>query len=225
VTDLGLGRRQAPDERDERFPVGLLLPIQASERRWRYWWTGGAWLDQGATGTCVGHAWGHYIEDGPVTHRGTIDPYGIYRDAVAVDEWPDNDHETTASEGRLQFGTSVRAGAKVLQRRGLISQYRWAFDLPTVVDTLLELGPVVAGTWWYESMFRPAPDGRVTVSGGRAGGHAYLLNGVNVDRRLVRAKNSWGREWGRDGSFWLTFDDLDRLIAEQGEACLALEVG
>jgi C1A family cysteine protease len=57
------------------------------------------------------------------------------------------------------------------------------------------------------------------------GGHAYLINGMDVKRGLARGKNSWGRGWGKAGAFRIPLDDLDRLIREDGEACLALEVG
>jgi len=35
--------------------------------------------------------------------------------------------------------------------------------------------------------------------------------------------NSWGDEWGKSGEFYLPFRDLERLIADNGEACTAVE--
>jgi hypothetical protein len=212
------GRRFAPDERDRPYALATLV-AQAPEptRRWRYWNANGWWGDQGGAPHCVGYAWAHWLEDGPVTHRGpapVADPARLYRMAQCIDEWPGEDYA----------GTSVRAGAKVLHAEGFIEAYLWAFDAATVIDALLTVGPVVVGTDWYGGMSDPEPDGRLRPDGPLQGGHAYLLDGVNLDTGRVRVKNSWGRDWGRRGFGWLDLDDLDRLIAAQGEACLAVEV-
>lgn len=213
----GLGRRFSPDERDSAFPMSRIVQAETPTRAWRYWHQGGWWGDQGAKPQCVAYAWLHWLEDGPVTHRDTPppveDPTATYRAAQRIDEWP----------GESYDGTSVRAGAKVLKQLGYISSYLWAWDAPTVIRAVLTSGPVVMGTWWYDSMFRPDADGFVRVAGSRVGGHAWVVNGVNVERGVVRCKNSWGREWGRRGNFWLSIADLDRLISEQGEACIASE--
>lgn len=211
----GLGRRFAPDDRDRAFLLREVLP-EEPKRDWRYWWQRGAQLDQGNTGTCVGHAWAHFIEDGPITHPGTIDPFAIYDEATHVDEWQGN-------EGDRNFGTSVRAGAKALQARGLVPEYRWAFTLEDVVLALLDKGPVVVGTDWHRSMSRPGPDAFVYPDGNVEGGHAYLLNGVSVSARKLRFKNSWGPSWGQNGHAWICFEDFEELLTVEGEACLAVE--
>lgn len=216
MTDKGLGRRYQPDQRDTIYPIRALVPDEPA-RTFRNWWPNGAWLDQGRTGTCVGHAWAHYVEDGPLTHPGTIDAIALYGEAVLHDPWPENDGPD------LQFGTTIRAGAQALQARGLVESYLWAWDAETVIRALLDVGPVVMGTWWTSDMSNPDAQGVVRYTGHKLGGHAYLLNGVNRNRGMVRAKNSWGRGWARNGYFYIPFEDLERLIAEDGEACLAVE--
>ena len=216
MTDYGLGRRPAPDERDHAYPMALAVPRTTTRTR-RYWNASGWWGDQGRKPQCVGYAWTHWLEDGPVTHDAPVpivDPGWLYREAQLVDEWPGEDYD----------GTSVRAGAKVLQAKGLVGNYLWAESLRDVELALLESGPVVVGTAWYESMFEPDRSGRISIGGGVVGGHAYLLDGVNSARRSIRLKNSWGRTWGRRGFATLSFDDLARLLAEDGEACLATEL-
>jgi hypothetical protein len=211
------GRLQAPDARDQNYPMRTLLPIEASVRTFRYWNQSQWYGDQGPTPQCVGYAWAHWLEDGPTTQRGTapiVAPERIYHGAQDVDEWPGIDYE----------GTSVRAGAKVLQGLGFIQNYYWGFTLEEVVQCLLDRGPVVVGTNFYVRMLTPDPAGFVQIGGAIVGGHAYVLNGVNTKAAVVRLKNSWGRSWGSGGSALITFDDMARLLSEDGEACIAVEV-
>lgn len=159
----------------------------------------------------------HWLEDGPVTQDGPIPivhPEDVYRRAQAIDEWP----------GDAYDGTSIRAGAQTLRQQGLIDSFHWALGIDEVVDTLLRLGPVVLGTAWLSDMFEPNSRGVVSASGYPVGGHAYLANGVNTTRRVIRCKNSWGRGFADNGHFWLTFDDLAALLEHDGEACIAVEV-
>lgn len=209
----GLGRLLAPDDRDKKHLMSASLT--STDLTQRYWWSSGAWFDQGNSSACVGHAWAHWLEDGPVTQHGiAVDPFVLYREAQHVDEWPGNDYD----------GSSVRGGAKVLVTRGLVAGYMWTWNVETLAAAVLTSGPSVVGTNWYDDMFDPDPTGRVSVSGSFAGGHAWLINGVNTRTESFRGKNSWGRSWGRLGHFTISFADMQRLLDEDGEACLAVEV-
>jgi hypothetical protein len=220
--DLGLGRRHAPDPKDLLHPMLAALPPEAVDLsalpNSKYWYANAWWGDQGGTSQCVAFAWTHWLEDGPVTHKQPaplIQPSYLYGEAQKNDEWPGEDYD----------GTSVRAGAKVLQAMGYVGEYTWAFDVETVVAALLSRGPVVVGTNWYQNMFYPDPKtGIVKPDGALAGGHAWKLDGANQRTQLIRFKNSWGRDWGKRGHAYISFEALDRLIKEDGEACLALEL-
>ncbi len=217
MPDHGLGRRFAPDPRDANFPMRAALPAAASLRTYRYWNANGWWGDQGQTPECVAYAWCHWLEDGPVTQPGPgpiVSPDTLYREAQALDEWPGSDYD----------GTSVRGGAKAAAARGFVRSYHWASTLDEIVQALLEVGPVVVGVNWYEDMFDPDEAGLLHVGGAIAGGHAFVLDGISVTHRLIRMKNSWGRTWGQNGFAYLGFPDVARLLAEDGEACLAVEV-
>jgi C1A family cysteine protease len=37
-------------------------------------------------------------------------------------------------------------------------------------------------------------------------------------------QNSWGKGWGQKGRAWITFNDLEALIEDYGEACVATEI-
>lgn len=219
----GLGRIFTPDERDRGF---LLARPKRMPTGSRYWFDRSWFGDQGSAPHCVGFAWVHLLEDAPVARKGPVpfhDPSDVYHRAQLIDEWPGEDYD----------GTSVRAGAKALQELGYLSSYQWAFDLETVVRSLLRDGPVVVGTSWYASMFEPVQkkdaEGRrrktlVIEEGSHVvGGHAYVLNGVNTAAKIVRVKNSWGRGWGAEGRAAMSFDTLRELIEDAGEACLPRE--
>jgi hypothetical protein len=165
----------------------------------------------------VGFSWAHWCEDGPVPQSGqppAAEPTLLYHEAQKIDEWPGENYD----------GTSVRAGAKILQTWGYLQSYYWAQSINDIVQALLEKGPVVVGTNWYSSMFDPNSKGILSISGQIAGGHAYVLNGINTKLGLVRMKNSWGRGWGINGRAYLKIEDVARLLNEAGEACLATEV-
>lgn len=198
------GRIHIPDRRDRDFA----LPEKRSKRQYRYWpdhfWTG----DQGDSPHCVGFAWAAWLAGAPL--RQFVNPDGLYRLTQPYDG------EITPHDG-----TTVRAAAKVLQELGFISEYRWAFTLRALVSTVLERGPVVVGTDWYEGM----EDGNqpLKVEGEYLGGHAYLISGANKKRREFRIKNSWGEFWGDKGHAQIGFDDMEQLLQADGEACLAVE--
>lgn len=217
ITEYGLGRLYIPDERDANFPLSAALPSETQERTHRYWNNRGIWLNQGNFPHCVGFSWTHWLKDGPVTFDQPVDAaYAsqLYRECQFVDQWAGENYD----------GTSVRAGAKILQDRGLISSYRWATTIDEVVHCLLHVGPMVVGTTWYASMFHPNSKGVIEIFGKAEGGHAYKLDGINTKSGLIRIKNSWGRGWGKNGHAYIHVNDFSRLLQEYGEACLAVEV-
>lgn len=222
------------DERSRQYPIRALLAPTAAKRT-RKLWTPGPILDQGSEGACVGHAWADEATATPVpvnlaraelpgTEAGKPwprDPQGlafaIYRQAQRLDEWP----------GEAYSGTSVLAGAKVMQSLRLLSEYRWAFGVDDVIDTLVQHGPVVLGIPWFYGMYQPF-GGEILVSGQVVGGHAILATGFDPvravngrpPRPMIRLTNSWGLGWGEAGSAWITAAGLSSLLEQNGEACV-----
>lgn len=209
----GLGRISSPDSRDHRFLLSALLKEEPLPN-YRYWYNRGWRGDQGETSQCVAYAWLHWISSAPQTSKlSVIEPSVLYKRAQELDPWPGEDYD----------GTDTRAGAKALQEKGFIQSYWWAFDINTVIQAVLTAAPVVVGTNWYADMFTPNSDGFIIPNGEVEGGHAYLINGVNAKRRVFRIQNSWGKSWGINGSAYISFDDMERLLLEDGEAVLGIE--
>lgn len=202
------------DERSRSFPVRALLPAAPKLRS--YTWRCLDNLNQMSEGACVGFAWTHELAARPseVKFLHAADALQVYHLAQTLDPW----------QGESYSGTSVLAGVKAVQQLhpGKISSYRWAFGLNDVLATLSYLGPVVLGISWHSSMFRPDASGLVTLNGDVAGGHAILANGINLRTRQVRLHNSWGSNWGKNGECFISFEDLDKLLKDQGEACVAV---
>ena len=220
ILPFALGREYVYDERDKKYLITNKFNSQLSAPKTltnRYWFDDGWWGDQKNTSQCVGYAWAHWLEDGPIEQSGVapiIPPSVIYQNAQKLDEWLGENYD----------GTSVRAGVKYLQNVKKVSSYYWGYDLNTLINTVLNIGPVVVGTNWYNGMFYPDKKGLIRLSGGLAGGHAYVINGVDKTKKLFRLKNSWGRSWGQQGHAYISFNDMTRLIKERGEICLATEI-
>ena len=217
MSEIGLGRRVSRDERD----LNYLLPRRASRARSRHWYSAGV-MDQGGTSQCVAYSGVKYLTTAPVMNR-PIDPVPLYRECLALDEWPGEDFDG---------GTSVRALFKALKKRGYVTEYRWALDAETIVSHVITTGPVVMGTSWHRDMFTPVTTtGYLEITGPIEGGHAWLIIGASRDRRnpdgtrgAVRMINSWGDGWGDRGRAWITLTDLETLVRDDGEACVATEV-
>lgn len=198
-------------------------------------------LNQGFEGHCVGNGWTAELQASPAIVGGWftatsrimgMDPQifasYVYREAQKVDEWPGESYE----------GTSVLAGAKVVKALGYIDEYRWAFSIDDVIDSLITLGPVVIGIPWFESMYETRPSGLVevdVVNDRLVGGHCLVLTGYDPALRLpkegwsnrfevCRWRNSWGEEYGVKGDGYVKVEDLAELLRGRygGEACIPI---
>jgi hypothetical protein len=219
---IGTGRRPSKDARDRNYPI----PNRRSAAKaitQKTWYSKGV-LDQGNTSQCVAYSGVKYLTTAPVMNKPLV-PLEIYKECLKVDEWPGED---------LENGTSVRALFKVLKRRGLVTEYRWAFDCETVVNHVLTTGPVVMGTLWDAELSNADHHGYIAPGKDIANeqdGHAWLVIGANRKRKnpdrsigAARMINSWGPNWNGSGRAWMSFKDLDKLIKLDGEACVATEV-
>ncbi len=210
----GLGRIAAPDERDQQYLLRAVMPAAQPLPRYRHYRTGKV-LDQGPYPHCVGYAWKQWLASAPLMTKTGPEAQQIYHECQKVDEWPGENYD----------GTSVRAGAKVLQAMGHIQEYRWAWSVEDLRQWVLGgNGSVVLGTLWYQGMSYPDKYGMVSPTGRVLGGHAYLLVGYNDLRGVFTCVNSWSKSWGDGGRFRIAGEAVQRLLDQDGEACCGVEV-
>jgi hypothetical protein len=212
------------DERSKNFPIRAAIPERPTRRTKK--WRNGIILDQGREGACVGFGWTAEALSTPVAvdlkrlkadapEDPTAFAHYIYNSAKKIDYWEGEDYE----------GTSVLAGAKMMQQLGLIKEYRWCFRIEDVIDALLTKGPVVLGIYWYESMYE-AKDGILDVSGDIVGGHCIAAVGFKLAKDsptgedTIILQNSWGYSWGTWGLAEIRVRDLKALLDNDGEACV-----
>jgi hypothetical protein len=228
-TPFALGRRHDPDARDHEYLMAARLPRKAQNLPVsKSWPIDPVVLDQGPTSACVGHACRNFLRCAPVrTKAPHPSQWDIYRGAVLLDPFADNDDEAKLPDGDpgMDSGTTVRAGMKYLASQDLVESYHWAFSLQPAIEWLLTKGPLVIGVNWYDSMFEPDSSGHISIAPGAkiVGGHSVLLRTCNQRTALVGGPNNWGKRWAKLGSFTLSFKDLERLIREDGEVCAAIQ--
>jgi hypothetical protein len=218
VADPRLTRIVQFDERSRGYPIRAAIDPSASPRS--YTWRCDIHLDQGSEGSCVGHACAHEIAARPkVLGADSALALHIYHEAQKIDPWPGGSYPGATPQYE---GTSVLAGIKMLRSMGYVEEYRWAFGIEDLILAVGYKGPAILGINWYEGMFGPWPCGHIHPEGGLAGGHAILCKGVSVSKRTFTLHNSWGESWGDGGDTLITWEEMERLLYEQGEAVIPL---
>lgn len=217
--DVRLDRIVYFDPRSKSYPIS---EIQKSKKLRSYTWRCEDWFDQGREGACVGYALGHELAARPSEVFGLTNQFltqKIYWEAQKIDPW-----DGGAYPNAIQFyeGTSVLAGIKIVQKLGFIKSYRWAFSIEDALYGIGHNGPAVLGIPWFYDMYFPDNNGFIKPTGQNVGGHAILARAINVKEKYVTLRNSWGKDWGKNGDCYITFDDLETLLNQRGECAFLL---
>lgn len=182
-------------------------------------------LDQGDLGSCTGNAAEAFVGCDPLYDaipiplkaRPTGDADADEKQAVALYSAATNLDEFAGKYPPIDTGSSGLGVAKAAQKAGLISGYQHAFSLDAALKAL-SVTPLIVGVSWYEGFDNPNAAGFSKISGSVRGGHEFLLYGIDAGAKHVLARNSWGTSFGVNGCFSFSFDDLGRLLNEDGDA-------
>jgi hypothetical protein len=220
-----LGRHVGHDPRSRAFPISEdLFPatyVSATHK------IDIPVLNQGHLGSCTGNAAEGLVGSDPVylampldlPARPTADAAQDEAQAVALYSAATRRDGIHGTYPPLDTGSTGLAVAKAAKSAGLISGYQHAFSLDATLKAL-SLMPLIVGVHWYEGFDHPDAAGHVSIGGSVRGGHEFLLYGIDAEQHTVLARNSWGTAYGAEGSFSFSWDDLGRLLAEQGDATL-----
>jgi hypothetical protein len=218
-TQFSLGRNLNHDPRSRNFAA---TPRATTPRSVMHTLSAPV-LDQGSTSSCTGNALAQclntdhfaatrqhvFAHSDFLVEQNALDLYSEATTFSSPDQtYPPNDGGSD--------GLSV---CKAGQHAGFLAEYRHAFSF---ADFLLALTdqPVIVGTNWTHSMFRPDSTNTVSASGDVVGGHEYLALGLDVDTRVVTFVNSWGQDWGADGRFHMAYATVESLLADQGDVTI-----
>jgi hypothetical protein len=220
VSDIRLARITQFDERSREFPITSATPRRKKPRS--YTWRCLEHFDQGSEGACVGFAATHELVARPKEIKHLSASFArerVYWEAQKIDPW---DGGSYPGASPVYEGTSVLAGVKMLKKLSYIEEYRWAFSLTDLVMAVGYCGPAILGLAWYDGMFDTHSCGYLHVGGDVAGGHAILCKGVDVKDRTFTLHNSWGSAWGVGGDCRVSWNEMERLLHERGEAVIPM---
>lgn len=210
---MKLGRLVEHDEKSRLYQAP-----KAAAQRSVLWGHHAPVLDQGNLGSCTGNAMAQLlntdafnaarakVKTGYLTEDEAVK---LYHDATVLDGYP-------GTYPPDDTGSSGLGVAKAAKKEGFIPGYKHAFGLSHFLSAL-QLQPVIVGTDWYDGMFKPNKKGFVKPTGSVAGGHEYLALGVDYAAQVITFLNSWSSGWGQQGRFFMSFTDVGKLLASQGD--------
>jgi len=200
-----LGRHVLHDPKSRKFPAPVKDIASVN------WPRHVPIFNQDDLGSCTGNAATGCVSSGPFSVKGTEEmAVKVYSAATRLDRirgvYPPED-----------TGSSGLAAMKALKNMGLIDGYSHAFGLEHVLGALT-ISPGITGITWLTGCDEPDSDGIVTYDGTVRGGHEVEIIGCDADNELVWFANSWGKNWGKDGYFAMSWEDYDKALKARGDA-------
>lgn len=177
-------------------------------------------LHQGYSKTCVAmsivHAINFHKEDDFYQEK---DAYAIYKYATEIDEFP----QTYPAFDR---GTSLQATCNSAERLGFMKDsliYKPSASTYEQIKKNIAIGPVVVATLWYKSCFFPDKDHFINPQNSPdAGGHCYIVLGINEEQNYVEILSSWGKLWGNNGRCYMRLNHFKELLKYNSEQAVVI---
>ena len=209
-----------PDPRDYVLRVAGLPQITA-DRKFYTMVNPDFRINQGNEGTCVGHAATNVLLAGPSEH----DSYALFDTEEQAHQFARGLYLRASGDTTYQQGMYPRDVCAQLLTDTLVTSYWKVLQVEDVITALLTYGPVMIAIPWYYSMFfgditLKNTYGnywvRVNLESQHVGYHAIALTGIDLDPDdgappFLRLQNSWGSEWGANGTARLTIESFRRL--------------
>jgi len=231
-----LGRLEPENrEYEQKYALRSILTATATtvEKQLIYPYSLRWYYDQGGLGACTGFSASIMMSIYNHTPLQKYDAVWLYRRAQELDNNPYTDPSKDT-------GSYVWAAFKALQTLGHkkesetapdikdgIESYYWGTCADDARMAIRINRPVVLGINWYESFFYPKTIkgeywiGNENNWGAHVGGHAIVCYQASDKRQAVRLNSSWGVTYP---AVWLPYKSLDRLMKENGEMCVAVDL-
>jgi len=125
---------------------------------------------------------------------------------VALEQY----HPYDVSKFKEKPGFPAYFGARFFR----IKNYYRVMNIDECKQAIANNIPVVIGMIVYSNLFNYSYGVYSSIAGNKAGGHAICVVGYDDDSNCVIIKNSWGRNWGEEGYFRMSYDMYNQLVFE-----------
>ncbi|MDI3315888.1 MAG: C1 family peptidase [Mycobacterium sp.] len=209
-----LGRHQVPDAFDPALRAEPRRAVRIQTVRHEEFVPV---FDQGQLGSCTANAALGCLVTAPFGRPGVsyteADAVALYELETKIDN-----SQIPGSYPPEDTGSTGPWSMEALKKQGKIRSYQHTTSLHTAL-ALLNDGPISIGVSWFNSMFEPdsAHTIHVDPDSGLGGGHQVCVVADDVEEQRVLIRNSWGPSWGDQGHAWLSWSDLEWLLAEGGD--------
>lgn len=153
--------------------------------------------------------WGTYINKvlDALVNFGTTDFGFLDEEVVGVDR---QDYMRFEVTNKLREASKPNKALSYWWVKG----WQWGeYDVEVLKRALFnERIPLITSMYWYDSYNLPASGFLPKPKGDRLG-HCFVLRGWRVDesgREYLVFRNSWRKEWGVDGDFYIYVDEIEQ---------------
>lgn len=147
-------------------------------------------------------------------------------------------------DGYSGEGTYIRCAMKVLNKIGVPCEKGWEYNDKikgkpeswarmvstwNIIDSYyrvrgiddlrlaLENGPVVGGILCFREIFFVGEDGMISYPSNPDeifGGHAIAIVGFDDEKQLIKFKNSWSENWGKNGYGYISYKYVNNFMLD-----------